>query len=274
MLIEYKFFEPAFYSTDIPDWGTAYAWSVKFGPQAQVLVDLGHHASGVNIEQIVAFLLADLTLAVGHKGFVWLRVTCHGRAAHGSRPAEGRDAIAHMGRVLVALEALDRDLQARPPIAFQGTGSVHASFITGGREMSVYPDRCVLDIERRTVSGDAGASVLAEMQALVARLHAADPDLRAEVELCAERPPYRLDPSHALPAAIAASLTARERSAAPGGMSFWTDAAILGGAGIPSVLFGPGGAGLHSAVEYVHVDDVYVCRDVLVDVARRITGSL
>ena len=57
-------------------------------------------------------------------------------------------------------------------------------------------------------------------------------------------------------------------------MSFWTDAAILGGAGIPSVLFGPGGAGLHSAVEYVHVDDVYVCRDVLVDVARRITGSL
>ncbi|HET9373180.1 MAG TPA: M20/M25/M40 family metallo-hydrolase, partial [Vicinamibacterales bacterium] len=216
----------------------------------------------------------DLTLAVGHKGFVWLRVTCHGRAAHGSRPAEGRDAIAHMGRVLVALEALDRDLQARPPIAFQGTGSVHASFITGGREMSVYPDRCVLDIERRTVSGDAGASVLAEMQALVARLHAADPDLRAEVELCAERPPYRLDPSHALPAAIAASLTARERSAAPGGMSFWTDAAILGGAGIPSALFGPGGAGLHSAVEYVHVDDVYVCRDVLVDVARRITGSL
>ena len=85
---------------------------------------------------------------------------------------------------------------------------------------------------------------------------------------------YRLDPSHALPAAIAASLTARERSAAPGGMSFWTDAAILGGAGIPSVLFGPGGAGLHSAVEYVHVDDVYVCRDVLVEVARRITGSL
>ena len=56
MLIEYKFFEPAFYSTDLPDWGTAYAWALKCGPQAQVLVDLGHHAQGVNIEQIVAFL--------------------------------------------------------------------------------------------------------------------------------------------------------------------------------------------------------------------------
>lgn len=66
MLIEYKFFEPAFYSTDIPDWGTAYAWSMKFGEQAQVLVDLGHHAQGVNIEQIVAFLLDEGKLGGFH----------------------------------------------------------------------------------------------------------------------------------------------------------------------------------------------------------------
>lgn len=66
MLIEYKFFEPAFYSTDIPDWGTAYAWSLKLGEQAQVLVDLGHHASGVNIEQIVAFLLDEGRLGGFH----------------------------------------------------------------------------------------------------------------------------------------------------------------------------------------------------------------
>jgi L-rhamnose isomerase/sugar isomerase len=66
MLIEYKFFEPAFYSTDIPDWGTAYALSLKLGPQAQVLVDLGHHASSVNIEQIVAFLLDEGRLGGFH----------------------------------------------------------------------------------------------------------------------------------------------------------------------------------------------------------------
>ena len=57
-------------------------------------------------------------------------------------------------------------------------------------------------------------------------------------------------------------------SAEPTGMSFWTDAAILGDAGIPTVLFGPGGAGLHSLTEYVHVADVYSCRDVLVETAR------
>ncbi len=66
MLIEYKFFEPAFYSTDVPDWGTAYAWSLKLGEQAQVLVDLGHHAQGVNIEQIVTFLLDEDKLGGFH----------------------------------------------------------------------------------------------------------------------------------------------------------------------------------------------------------------
>ena len=66
MLIEYKFFEPAFYSTDIPDWGTAYAWSLKLGPKAKVLIDLGHHASGTNIEQIVAFLLDEGKLGGFH----------------------------------------------------------------------------------------------------------------------------------------------------------------------------------------------------------------
>ena len=66
MLIEYKLFEPYFYSTDLPDWGTSYAMCLKLGPQAQVLVDLGHHAQGVNIEQIVAFLLDEGRLGGFH----------------------------------------------------------------------------------------------------------------------------------------------------------------------------------------------------------------
>ncbi|GAA1001014.1 L-rhamnose isomerase [Acrocarpospora macrocephala] len=58
-LLEYKFFEPAFYATDVPDWGTAYAHCLRLGPQAQVVVDTGHHAPGTNIEFIVAFLLRE-----------------------------------------------------------------------------------------------------------------------------------------------------------------------------------------------------------------------
>ena len=66
LLLEYKLFEPAFYSTDVPDWGTSYAMCLKLGERAQVLVDLGHHAQGVNIEQIVAFLLDEGRLGGFH----------------------------------------------------------------------------------------------------------------------------------------------------------------------------------------------------------------
>jgi L-rhamnose isomerase/sugar isomerase len=66
MLIEYKFFEPAFYHTDVADWGIAYALATKLGPQAQVLVDTGHHPQGTNIEQIVAFLLDEGRLGGFH----------------------------------------------------------------------------------------------------------------------------------------------------------------------------------------------------------------
>jgi L-rhamnose isomerase/sugar isomerase len=66
LLVEYKFYEPAFYSTDIPDWGMALSLCRRLGPQAQVLVDLGHHAQGVNIEQIVAILLAETALGGFH----------------------------------------------------------------------------------------------------------------------------------------------------------------------------------------------------------------
>ncbi|ANS69867.1 sugar isomerase [Streptomyces lincolnensis] len=59
MLLEYKFFEPAFYATDVPDWGTAYAHCLKLGEKAQVVVDTGHHAPGTNIEFIVATLLRE-----------------------------------------------------------------------------------------------------------------------------------------------------------------------------------------------------------------------
>jgi acetylornithine deacetylase len=206
----------------------------------------------------------DLRVAVAHKGFAWVDIVTHGRAAHGSRPDEGRDAIAYMGRVLGALEARDRELRSRPPIPFQGTGSLHASIIRGGRELSSYPDHCVLQVERRTVCGEDDAAVHAEVDAILGSLAAADRDFRADARVTACRPAYRLDPAHALPRALGDALSARGLDGEATGMSFWTDAAVLAAAGVPSVLFGPGGAGLHSLSEYVNVPDVLACRDVLV----------
>lgn len=215
----------------------------------------------------------DLRLAVAHKGFAWLEITVHGRAAHGSRPAEGRDAIMQMGRVLHLLDHRDKSLQARPPAGLQGVASLHASIITGGRELSVYPDKCVLQMERRTVSGEEGELPLMEVRAMLAALKSVLPDFDAEARLVTSRPPYSLDPSHALPQTIAGALSRRQLPAEPVGMSFWTDAAILGEAGIPSVLFGPSGSGLHSVEEWVDIESVLSCRDVLAETVLTMVGG-
>jgi L-rhamnose isomerase / sugar isomerase len=103
MLLEYKLFEPAFYATDVPDWGTAYAHCVELGPQATVVVDTGHHAPGTNIEFLVAFLLragklggfdfnsrfyADDDLMVGAADpFQLFRILCEVRRGNGFDPA-------------------------------------------------------------------------------------------------------------------------------------------------------------------------------------------
>jgi acetylornithine deacetylase len=205
----------------------------------------------------------DLQMAVGHKGFAWIEILTRGVAAHGSRPAEGRDAIARMGRVLVLLEAHDRALRGRPAAPFQGTGSLHASIISGGRELSSYPDLCTLQLERRTVSDEDEAVVIAEIEDALDRLRREDPEFEGTARMTGYRSAYRLEPSHRLPQVLGQVLARTGKPPEPVGMSFWTDAAILAGAGIPSILFGPGGAGLHSIVEYVNLDDVIACRDVL-----------
>jgi acetylornithine deacetylase len=209
----------------------------------------------------------DLQIGVGHKGFAWIDVETRGRAAHGSRPKDGRDAILRMGRVLVRLERLDRELQSRPPHPVMATASLHASIIEGGRELSSYPDRARLQMERRTVSGETETSALAEVEQILAALRAEDPEFEGSARLIFARPPYEIPHGHALTAALLRCAGASGVHAGPIGMSFWTDAAILGGAGIPSVLFGPGGAGLHSTEEYVRVDEVLACRDSLAALA-------
>jgi len=188
-----------------------------------------------------------------------------------------------MGRVLTSLEALDHALQSARPHALLGTASVHASVIDGGRELSSYPDLCRLKLERRTLPGETDAVVSEEIATLLAKLRAEDPEFDASATPLFSRPAYEVAADHELPNTLSqARRHANARSSMPSvlspmpsdfvGMSFWTDAAVLGSAGIPSVLFGPGGAGLHSPEEYVNVEEVIACRDVLVVLAREWTS--
>ena len=216
----------------------------------------------------------DLKVAVAHKGFEWVEIETEGVAAHGSRPKEGRDAIRLMGRVLAALDALDRDLQSRPPHPLLGTASLHASVIAGGHELSSYPDRCHLQMERRTIPGEPPGVAGGEVDAILTRLRSEDAEFRGAHKVTFGRPPHEVPAVHELPQLLLrcvsslATPPAAPARPAPIGMSFWTDAAVLGGAGIPAILYGPTGAGLHSIEEWVDVQSVLTCRDALVTLAR------
>jgi acetylornithine deacetylase len=214
----------------------------------------------------------ELAIAVGHKGFAWVGITIEGKAAHGSRPAEGQDAILRLGRVLNRLEALDAALQAQPPHPLVGTGSLHASIVAGGRELSSYPDRATLQMERRILPGEPESTAIDEVRGILDALTREDATFRGSAEAMFSRPAYEVPPDHALPRALAAALARAGGTPRTTGASFWTDAAVLGHAGIPSILFGPGGAGLHSIEEYVNVADVIRCRDALVELVAQWIG--
>ena len=197
----------------------------------------------------------DERLCIAHRGWLAFDVETEGRAAHGSRPDLGVDAIAKMGPVLVAIEELDRSLQARPPHPLLGTGSVHASLIEGGQEYSSYPASCRLQGERRTIPGERREDVEAELRELAGSgASISFPFGREPMEVAGDEPIVR---------AIQAQTGSRDVHGAP----FWTDAALFTEAGIPAVLFGPAGDGAHAAVEWVDLTSLERCRDLYVAVA-------
>jgi acetylornithine deacetylase len=222
---------------------------------------------GVRADMAIVFEPSELDVVVAHKGFAWLNVTTHGVAAHGSRPAEGIDAIAHMGRVLAAIEILGAKLSQGPLHPLLERGSVHASLIRGGRELSSYPDRCELDVERRTLPGETRRDVVKEMEQLLEIL-GRDPELNAELELGLFRPAFEISEHDPLPQTLKGAAERIHGTCDFVGMTGWTDSALLAEAGIPAVVFGPGGAGLHGLEEWGDTEQICRCRDILVGFAH------
>jgi acetylornithine deacetylase len=235
-----------------------------------------HLAATITADAAIVLEPTDLHPCLAHRGFVWLEVETTGRAAHGSRPAEGIDAILMMGAFLAALGQLDARLQAGAAHPLVGPASLHAGVISGGLGPSIYPDRCTVGIERRTIPGETPESVLAEIEVVHATLHAADPRYQATTRLHFSRPPYEYDRMAPSPLLDHLDQAIRERTGAtlaPTGHTAWMDSALLGAANIPTIIFGPGGEGMHAAVEYVRIPDVLTCAAVLYDLARRFCGG-
>ncbi|MFP5362613.1 MAG: M20/M25/M40 family metallo-hydrolase [Thermoleophilia bacterium] len=211
-----------------------------------------------------------LRACVAHKGFLWAELETRGRAAHGSRPDRGIDAIAGIGPVLAGIAALQERLDAAPhPLL--GPASVHASLIEGGQELSSYPERCVLGIERRTLPGERADDVRRELEELLALAPAADPRLDTELRTGLWRDAFEIDPRAEIVAVLRAAAGAA-LGAEPEvfGDHPWMDAALTSAAGIPTVVFGPAGAGAHELEEYADIASVERCAAVLTATAVRV----
>jgi acetylornithine deacetylase len=212
----------------------------------------------------------DLALAVAHRGFAGFEVETIGRAAHGSRYQDGIDAILLMGRFLAGLDGLEQELLRRSPHDLVGPPSLHASIIHGGTEMSTYPASCYLLIERRTIPGESVEQAGQELQAILERCAQADPRFQGRLKTLIHRPPFEVDEKAEIVQAVTDTLRARTgQSPALRGVSFWTDAAIFAEAGIPSVLIGPTGQGLHSAEEWVDLESCVELAQILAQAAIR-----
>jgi acetylornithine deacetylase len=210
----------------------------------------------------------SLQVCIAHKGFAWAEIEARGRAAHGSRPAEGVDAITRMAPALARLAELQSALDAAPPRnELVGNGSVHASLIEGGQELSSYPGRCVLSLERRTIPGETAEDVRRECEALVEGVEG------AEARLLLVREPFSVDPEAEVVGAVGrAAARVTGRPAVLYGETYWMDAAFIEAAGIPTVVFGPGGEGAHAVDEWVDLASVDACAEGLVLGARELCG--
>jgi acetylornithine deacetylase len=195
-----------------------------------------------------------LDLVDAHRGYAVVDVQLRGRAAHSSQPEEAVDAVRGMGELLAAVAAADADLTRRAPHPSALRGSLMVTVARAGTAPFTVAAAADVVVERRTVPGEGPADALDEVRALVEPILARTPGLGADIALTIARDAWELDESGA--AAEFAGLL-RDALAATGwiaetrGAPYWMESALWQAAGVPTVVCGPAGGGLHAVDEWV-----------------------
>ena len=200
---------------------------------------------------------SELEIQVAHRGFAVMQVELEGKASHTAKPEAGVNALTHLGRLLAGVERAAGTLTSGPAHPLLGHGSLQPVLASGGQELYTTPARAAATLERRTVPGEKLAQARAEIDAILAELKANDPSVSATVETLIAREPFEVGLEADLVMLVAAAAEAVTGSPAPlVGAPYWTDAALVAAAGIPTVLYGPRGGGIHQTVEWVELESV------------------
>ena len=211
----------------------------------------------------------SLAVMPAHKGFLWVEADFKGKAAHGSRPEEGVDAILHAGLFLAALKEMEGRIREGSRHLLLDFPSFHAGTIRGGSAPSVYPQDCHLVLERRTLPGEDPDTIMAEFQEVLDRVAAETPWMDCTLKAGLFRPGTEVPMDSPL---VQGLLGAAGAEGVPGrveAMTAWVDAAFLNEAGVPAVCFGPGSiAQAHAAQEWVPVSELVAGARILTRFAR------
>lgn len=230
-------------------------------------------ARRVRTDAAVVLEPTDLDVCVAHRGFGIFRLCTRGRAVHGGCSDEGVDANTHMAFVLAEIDDLGRRWRRNHRHRLLGNAALHVPLIAGGRQLYVYSDACRADLECRTVPGQSPDHVLEELRAVFRSVRERRDRFRGSIEPLLWRPPYEIDPARPVVRAVRAAAE-EVRGGAPRliGHPWWEDAALLGGAGIESVVIGPRGGGLHTADEWVDPESVVDLAGILFGTVIRFCG--
>lgn len=223
-------------------------------------------SSGIRADAAIITEPTGLAMCPAHRGFVWARLDFRGRAAHGSRYDLGVDAITHAALVIAELNRTQLDVLHRRvhPHPLLGRPSLHASTIIGGTGLSTYPDRCTVEIERRTIPGETATTFLEELNEACDIVRRSNPTLDVSVQISTSQLPSDVPLGAPVLAELERALGEENLPVRVEGLSAWTDAALLNEADIPAICFGPGDIALaHSSTEWVPVREIHDATRVL-----------
>ncbi|KAF5027157.1 hypothetical protein F66182_730 [Fusarium sp. NRRL 66182] len=211
----------------------------------------------------------NLEISHTHKGYCHLEIKVHGLAAHGSRADLGVDAIVNAGHFLVEFGRYVKKLQQGPGDLALGTGTAHASVISGGEEASSYPAQCTIIVERRTIPGETNEVIEKEFSELISNVERSVPEFKAEARIVFSRPPQLTSLDHPFTKLVTDIVgKALNKEPTVTGAAYWTDCALLAEEGIVSLLWGPRGEGLHAKEEWVDVHSIKQVTKGLTDLAN------
>ena len=193
----------------------------------------------------------EMAIINHHRGFSLFEVDIYGVASHGSRPDLGIDAISKAGYFLVELDRLSKTHNvpdAELPF-------IHVGLIKGGEEICSYPAVCTISIDTRPVKGQTTDMVEKLLRDSLEKLTTTVSDFKFDIRRIFSRSPHSISPEHPFVELVKKHAT-QSMGVSPivRGETYWTDMALLADAGIPGVIWGPRGFGLHSKKEWVEVE--------------------